>query len=39
MNPSIRRSPLALAILGLFEDGPLQVLAGLDDDASITWSP
>jgi hypothetical protein len=38
MNPSIRRSPLALAILGLFEDGPLQVLAGLDD-ASITWSP
>jgi hypothetical protein len=37
MNPSVRRSSLALAILGLLEDGPLQFLAGLDD-ASITWS-
>jgi hypothetical protein len=38
MNPSVRRSSLALAILGLLEDGPLQFLAWLDD-ASITWSP
>jgi hypothetical protein len=38
MNPSVRRSSLALVILGLLEDGPLQFLAGLDD-ASITWSP